>query len=136
VRSDGQTAWVYLLVSLLRDTEDGPGLHLTMVEDVSDLHLLQGRVSFQSLHDALTGLPNRQHLLSRLEGMLGERVQTGPNRQHVALYLLDLDGFSVINNGPGCSRTWPSGWNHCSRRTAWKATTPWWPGSPATSSRC
>ena len=101
VRSDGQTAWVYLLVSLLRDTEDGPGLHLTMVEDVSDLHLLQGRVSFQSLHDALTGLPNRQHLLTRLESMLGERLQAGPNRQHVALYLLDLDGFSVINNGLG-----------------------------------
>jgi diguanylate cyclase (GGDEF)-like protein/PAS domain S-box-containing protein len=101
VRSDGQTAWVYLLVSVLRDTEDGPGLHLTMVEDVSDLHLLQGRVSFQSLHDALTGLPNRQHLLSRLEGMIGERTQFGPNRQHVALYLLDLDGFSVINNGLG-----------------------------------
>ncbi|HEX4223166.1 MAG TPA: EAL domain-containing protein [Pseudonocardiaceae bacterium] len=101
VRSDGQTAWVYLLVSVLRDAEDGPGLHLTMVEDVSDLHLLQGRVSFQSLHDALTGLPNRQHLLSRLEGMLGERTQFGPHGQHVALYLLDLDGFSVINNGLG-----------------------------------
>lgn len=101
VRSDGQTAWVYLLVSVLRDTDDGAGLHLTMVEDVSDLHLLQGRVSFQSLHDALTGLPNRQHLLSRLEGMLGERVQAGPNGQHVAIYLLDLDGFSVINNGLG-----------------------------------
>ena len=27
--------------------------------------------------------------------------QTGPNGQHVALYLLDLDGFSVINNGLG-----------------------------------
>ncbi|HEY4018773.1 MAG TPA: EAL domain-containing protein, partial [Pseudonocardiaceae bacterium] len=67
----------------------------------SDLHLLQGRVSFQSLHDALTGLPNRQHLLSRLEGMLGEQTQLGPNGQHVALYLLDLDGFSVINNGLG-----------------------------------
>ena len=101
VRADGQTAWVYLLVSVLRDTEDSAVLHLTMVEDVSDLHLLQGRVSFQSLHDALTGLPNRQHLLSRLEGMLGERTQAGPNTQHVALYLLDLDGFSVINNGLG-----------------------------------
>jgi diguanylate cyclase (GGDEF)-like protein/PAS domain S-box-containing protein len=101
VRSDGQTAWVYLLVSVLRESHEGPGLHLTMVEDVSDLHLLQGRVSFQTLHDALTGLPNRQHLLSRLEGMLGERTQFGPNGQHVALYLLDLDGFSVINNGLG-----------------------------------
>ena len=101
VRSDGQTAWVYLLVSVLRDAEEGAGLHLTMVEDVSDLHLLQGRVSFQSLHDALTGLPNRQHLLSRLESMLGERAQSGPHTQHVALYLLDLDGFSVINNGLG-----------------------------------
>ncbi len=101
IRSDGQTAWVYLLVSVLREGNEGPGLHLTMVEDVSDLHLLQGRVSFQTLHDALTGLPNRQHLLSRLEGMLGERTQFGPHGQYVALYLLDLDGFSIINNGLG-----------------------------------
>ncbi|HEX3780669.1 MAG TPA: EAL domain-containing protein [Pseudonocardiaceae bacterium] len=101
VRADGQTAWVYLLVSVLRDAEDGPGVHLTMIEDVSDLHLLQGALSAQSLHDALTGLPNRHHLISRLESMLGESTQFGPKGQHVALYLLDLDGFSVINNGLG-----------------------------------
>jgi len=101
VRADGQTAWVYLLASVLRDAEDGPGLHLTMIEDVSDLHLLQGALSAQSLHDSLTGLPNRQHLLTRLESMLGQSTQFGPKGQHVALYLLDLDGFSVINNGLG-----------------------------------
>jgi diguanylate cyclase (GGDEF)-like protein/PAS domain S-box-containing protein len=96
-RADGQTAWVYVLVSALREADDAPDRHLTMIEDVSDLHLLQGAMSFQSLHDVLTGLPNRQYLMSRLQGILGE----GAVAQTALLYHLDLDGFSVIDNGLG-----------------------------------
>lgn len=97
LRADGQMAWAYVLVSVLREADDAPDRHLTMIEDVSDLHLLQGAMSFQSLHDVLTGLPNRQNLLSRLERIVGE----GAVGQRIVLYQLDLDGFSVIDNGLG-----------------------------------
>jgi diguanylate cyclase (GGDEF)-like protein/PAS domain S-box-containing protein len=97
VRMDGQLVWVYLAVSVLRDTEDLPTLHLTMVENVSDLHLLQDLTSYQSLHDVLTGLPNRQYLLSQLQSLLADPSATG----HVTLYHLDLDGFGAINRGLG-----------------------------------
>jgi diguanylate cyclase (GGDEF)-like protein/PAS domain S-box-containing protein len=97
MRTDQQTVWVYLAVSTLEDTDEGHGLQLTMVEDVSDLHLLQEGFSHQTLHDLLTRLPNRQYLLSRLQTVLGEQNSD----RRVVLYHLDLDGFSVINDGLG-----------------------------------
>ena len=79
------------------DADDVPTLHLTMVENVSDLHLLQDLTSYQTLHDVLTGLPNRQYLLSQLQSQLAGPSATG----HVTLYHLDLDGFGAINRGLG-----------------------------------
>jgi diguanylate cyclase (GGDEF)-like protein/PAS domain S-box-containing protein len=97
VRPDGQLVWVYLAVSVLRDADEVPTLHLTMVENVSDLHLLQDLTSHQALHDVLTGLPNRQYLLSQLQSQLGGLDADG----QVTLYHVDLDGFSSINHGLG-----------------------------------
>jgi diguanylate cyclase (GGDEF)-like protein/PAS domain S-box-containing protein len=97
IRTDGQLVWCYLAVSVLRDDDDVPTLHLTMVENVSDLHLLQDLTSYQTLHDVLTGLPNRQYLLSQLQSQLAY-----PNAdRHITLYHLDLDGFAAINHGLG-----------------------------------
>ncbi len=97
IRSDGQLVWVQLAVSVLRDVDDAPTLHLTMVENVSDLHLLQDLTSYQTLHDVLTGLPNRQYLLSQLQSQLAGQVAG----VQVTLLLLDLDGFTAINHGLG-----------------------------------
>lgn len=103
MRADGLPVWVYLAVSSLGDADpdvisdaaDDDNLQLTMVEDVSDLHLLQDRASNQTLHDLLTRLPNRQYLFTRLQAVLQQPGRT------VALFHLDLDGFSVINDGLG-----------------------------------
>ncbi len=97
VRSDGQLVWVHLTVSVLRDVDEVPALHLTMVENVSDLHLLQDLTSHQTLHDVLTGLPNRTYLQSQLQSQLGGQVAG----QQVTLFQLDLDGFGAINHGLG-----------------------------------
>jgi diguanylate cyclase (GGDEF)-like protein len=48
----------------------------------------------QALHDALTGLPNRQMLARELDRMLARRKDEG----HVGLTLLDLDRFKDIND--------------------------------------
>ncbi len=96
VRADGEPVWVLLAVSLLRDADGRPAFHVTMAEDVTELHLLQKNLDFQLLHDSLTGLSNRQHFVSRLEAMHGRRSEHG-----ITLYHLDLDAFSVVNNGLG-----------------------------------
>ncbi|MEV6241295.1 diguanylate cyclase [Lentzea sp. NPDC051838] len=93
IRADGEPVWVYLAVSLLRDADGKPTHHVTMVEDISELHLLQRSLDHQLLHDSLTGLSNRQHFVTQVE----RRVTDAP----ITLYHLGLDAFSVVNNGLG-----------------------------------
>ncbi|GAA0258623.1 diguanylate cyclase [Saccharothrix mutabilis subsp. mutabilis] len=92
---DGDPVWVHLAVSLLRDADGAPAYHVTMAEDVTELHLLQKNLDHQLLHDRLTGLSNRQHFVTRLEAM--HRSAAGG----ITLYHLDLDAFNVVNNGMG-----------------------------------
>ncbi|MGH4009850.1 MAG: putative bifunctional diguanylate cyclase/phosphodiesterase [Pseudonocardiaceae bacterium] len=96
-RADGETAWVYLAASVLLDAEQAPQYLATMVDDITDLHLLEQRLSHQTLHDLQTGLPNRQFFVTHLETVLG-RLEPSTV---VTLLHLDLDGFSVINDGLG-----------------------------------
>ncbi len=93
IREDDEPVWVHLAVSLLRDADGEPTHHVTMVEDISELHLLQRSLDHQLLHDSLTGLSNRQHFATQLE----RRLATDP----ITLYHLGLDAFSVVNNGLG-----------------------------------
>lgn len=97
VRADGAEVWTFLAVSVLRDANGAPQHFVTMVEDSSELHLLQERFHFQALHDSLTGLPNRQYFLSRLEAAMA----TLPKDAYLSLYHLSLDGFELINDGLG-----------------------------------
>jgi diguanylate cyclase (GGDEF)-like protein len=60
----------------------------------TELSLLRRQLSHQLLHDAQTGLPNRQFFSTRLEEVLGSGVPT-------TLYRIELNGFSVFNEGLG-----------------------------------
>ncbi|MEU7480354.1 diguanylate cyclase [Lentzea sp. NPDC042327] len=93
IRVDSEPVWVHLAVSVLRDADGEPTHHVTMVEDISELHLLQRSLDHQLLHDSLTGLSNRQHFVTQVE----RRLDT----DQVTLYHLGLDAFSVVNNGLG-----------------------------------
>ncbi|MGH3566065.1 MAG: diguanylate cyclase domain-containing protein [Pseudonocardia sp.] len=68
-----------------------------MVEDFTDQFLLTERLNYQALHDVATGLPNRQYFVSHLEEVLGVLDPSAV----ITLLHLDLDGFSVINDGLG-----------------------------------
>ncbi len=96
-RADGETAWVYLAASVLLDGDQAPQYLATMVDDITDLHLLEQRLNHQTLHDLQTGLPNRQYFVTHLETVLGKLEPSAV----VTLLHLDLDGFSVINDGLG-----------------------------------
>ncbi|GAB1513914.1 EAL domain-containing protein [Actinophytocola sp. KF-1] len=60
----------------------------------TELTLLRRQLSHQLLHDPLTGLPNRQFLSTRLEEVLASGSPT-------TLYRVELNGFSVFNEGLG-----------------------------------
>ncbi len=56
------------------------------------------QIRHQALHDPLTGLPNRALLMNLLEHALERGRRTGGT---VAVLLLDLDNFKLINDGLG-----------------------------------
>ncbi|WP_346131814.1 diguanylate cyclase domain-containing protein [Lentzea roselyniae] len=93
---DGEHFRVLLAATVQKDAEDKPKHFVVMIDDDSQLTLLGGRLQYQSLHDALTGLPNRQYLTTRLESLLHSDIEHG-----VTLYHLDLDAFAVITDGLG-----------------------------------
>ncbi|WP_188316919.1 putative bifunctional diguanylate cyclase/phosphodiesterase [Solihabitans fulvus] len=94
LRNDGEVVSTLIAVSLVRDTAGAPAYHVTMVENLNELRLLQDQLLKQSLHDVQTALPNRSQFLGWLESAAGSK---GPER--VALCLFDIDGFRVINDG-------------------------------------
>jgi diguanylate cyclase (GGDEF)-like protein/PAS domain S-box-containing protein len=67
--------------------------------DVTDRRRAEEQAEHNSFHDGLTGLPNRQLFLDRLEQSF-ERAQRKPERQY-ALLLVDLDDFKVFNDTMG-----------------------------------
>ncbi|HEX5502215.1 MAG TPA: EAL domain-containing protein [Thermomicrobiales bacterium] len=66
--------------------------------DITEQKALVERLTYQAFHDPLTGLPNRALFLDRL-GHAVSRAERG--QAPVAVLLLDLDRFKVINDSLG-----------------------------------
>lgn len=63
--------------------------------DVTDRKHVEEKLAAQALHDALTGLPNRDHLAHRLEAELQDAAK--PARP-TALLFVDLERFRDVND--------------------------------------
>jgi diguanylate cyclase (GGDEF)-like protein len=59
---------------------------------------VEDELRHRSLHDVLTGLPNRTLVLDRLQAALDRAARAGST---VAVLFLDLDGFKAINDSCG-----------------------------------
>ena len=68
-------------------------------EQIAERERIERRLKYETLHDSLTGLPNRTLLLQRLEQAL-QRYHVNPKEQFAVLFI-DLDRFKVINDSVG-----------------------------------
>ncbi|MCX7034049.1 MAG: EAL domain-containing protein [Arenimonas sp.] len=70
-----------------------------LLDQISVRERMEHKLKHEALHDTLTGLPNRSHLLGRL-GMALSRFRHDP-KQLFAVLFLDLDRFKVVNDSVG-----------------------------------
>ena len=69
-----------------------------VAKDVSERKQAEEMIHYQTYHDLLTGLPNRALLRDHLGLAL---AQSKRSRQNLAVLILDLDHFKVINDSLG-----------------------------------
>lgn len=74
---------------------------LCIIRDVSERKQVEEAFSYQSHHDALTGLPNRILFNDRLTQSLAQASRRKRKRQKVAVLSLDMDRFKLINDSLG-----------------------------------
>ncbi|MFD0203302.1 MULTISPECIES: diguanylate cyclase domain-containing protein [Saccharothrix] len=92
--SDGEPQWTTVALSAVRDGDGRPHWHVAVVEDTTEQRVLRDYLRHQSLHDVLTGLPNRQSFLPKLEQVLSRPGS-------ITLCYLDVDSVAIVNDGLG-----------------------------------
>jgi len=98
VRRDGFEIPIEDSVAPIHDGEGKTAGAVIVFRDVSMARALALQITHSAEHDFLTGLPNRMLLNDRIS----QAITLAPRHmKHVAVMLLDLDGFKHINDSLG-----------------------------------
>jgi diguanylate cyclase (GGDEF)-like protein/PAS domain S-box-containing protein len=92
--SSGEAHYVRLTVAVIPNSQQT----IAFILDISDIKNAEKKLQELAYTDALTGLPNRLCAMERLHKTL---QGLSPENSSLAVFLLDLDDFKVINDSWG-----------------------------------
>jgi diguanylate cyclase (GGDEF)-like protein/PAS domain S-box-containing protein len=95
----GRYLWLETLAQPVFDEADQVKGIVTCSRDVTRRVKVERQLRYDSLHDALTHLPNRDWLAKRLEMEIAQK-QRSPQR-YFGLLMIDLDQFKAVNDSLG-----------------------------------
>ncbi len=97
-RKNGELFWNEFYLAPVRDA-DGMLTHYVGIQnDVTERRHYEQRLAYQSSHDELTGLLNRQALHESLQSAI---AKTGASGESVTAFFLDINNFKLINGSLG-----------------------------------
>lgn len=94
----GSTLTVEARWTLVKDDDDRPKSILSINTDITQRKNAEREIQQLAFYDPLTGLPNRQLMLDRLQHAM---ALSGRTRHTGALLFIDLDNFKTINDTLG-----------------------------------
>src|SRR3954470_2628758 len=92
----GEPYWVDLDVSPVWDESRRLTHWVAVGRDITERKTAEEKIQYLAFYDPLTQLPNRQHLLDRLNQAVGDGMA-----HEGALMFIDLDNFKVLNDTLG-----------------------------------
>lgn len=97
-KKDSQVFPVWLNVSTVHDAQGAPTHFVVSLTDITARKQAEEQISRLAYYDPLTGLPNRQLMMERLQHALLVASRTGGRG---AVLFLDLNNFKTINDTLG-----------------------------------
>ena len=97
-RKSGEIYPQWLTISTIYNEQQEPVRYVGVFADISELKRQQAQLDFMAHHDALTRLPNRSMVETRIKQEIEQAHRHG---QNLAVLFIDLDRFKIVNDSFG-----------------------------------
>lgn len=97
-RKSGEAYAEWLTVNVIKDAAGKPHNYIAVFADITSAKRVHDEFEFLAHHDPLTRLPNRLLFNARLTHSLSRSIRA---RTPIAVLMVDLDGFKLINDQYG-----------------------------------
>ncbi len=97
-RKNRDTYPEWLAINVIKDSDGNIKNYISVFKDISERKLSEETIKYKSYHDPLTGLPNRELFLDRLEQAIS---RSNREKTRSAVIFVDLDRFKIINDSLG-----------------------------------